>query len=105
MVRNLPNRLVPCPSVQFLGATIPERDNIVVVAHEDCVVCEVEKVCPFAQNLFAPFAFRDLGLQLFSSSPKVGGPLIDSCFQFIARLLKRLFRPAALNTYPAGDER
>src|SRR5205823_5422275 len=41
VMRNPPDRFVLCPSVEFLGAVIPEGDDVVVVAHEDSVVCEV----------------------------------------------------------------
>ena len=80
MVRNLADRLVLCPAVQFFGAVVPEGDDVVIVAHEDCVVGEIQKVCPLSQNLFAPFAFRDFGLQSFSNPPQVGCPLLDSSF-------------------------
>src|SRR6266498_3136789 len=104
MVRNLPNRLVPSPSVQFFGGTIPKGDDVVDVAHEDCIVREIEKIGSFPQNFFAPFAFRDLGFQPFSSPPEIGGPLLNFCFQLITRLLERLLRPPPLNTYPTGNE-
>jgi len=77
---NLADRLVLCPAIQLFGAAIPERDDVVVVAHEDCVVREIEKVCPFSQDLFAPFALGDFGLQPFGNPPQVGGSLLDSSF-------------------------
>src|SRR6266542_2163849 len=104
LVRNLPDRLLPCPSVQFFGGTIPKGDDVVDVAHEDCIVRKIEKIGSFPQSFFAPLAFRDLGLQRFTSPPEVGGPLLNSCFQLIACLLERLFCPSALNSYPTGDE-
>ena len=80
VMRNPPDRFVLCPSIEFLGAVIPEGDDVVVVAHEDCVVREIEKVCPFSQDLFASFALGDFGLQPFGNPPQVGRSLLDSSF-------------------------
>src|SRR5215475_2826507 len=102
-MRDLPDCLLSCPTVQRLGAAIPERNDIVGVANEDCIVSQIKQICSFSQGVLAPFAFRNFGLQTFTGSPEVGGPFLNSCFQLVAHPLERLLRSPPLNTYPTGN--
>src|SRR6266508_244274 len=49
LVRDLADRLLTLPSVEFLRATVPEGNDVIHVAHEDRIVREVEEFRPFAQ--------------------------------------------------------
>ncbi len=50
LVSNLTERLLPDPAVQLLGATIPERNDVVHTAYEDRVVREVQELGPLTQR-------------------------------------------------------
>src|SRR4030095_1936030 len=50
LVRDLADGLLPFPSVPFLGAAIPVRDDVARIAHEDRVVREVEEARLLAQD-------------------------------------------------------
>src|SRR5262245_54724748 len=102
-MRDLPDCFLSCPPVQCLGAAVPERNHVVGVADEDCVMSQIKQICSFPQDVLAPFAFCNLGHQTFTGSLEVGGPFLNPCFQLIAHPLERLLRSPPLNTYPTGD--
>ena len=63
-VGDLPDGLVPRPSVQFFGPTVPVGDHVVHVAHENRVVREVEQA-----GLLCSFGHFDL--EFIPSFPKL----------------------------------
>ena len=88
-----PERLLARPAVLLLRASIPERDDVVHVAHEDAVVSEIEQTGPFPQGLFGPPAFSDLGLQLLVGLLELCGPLPNPGLHLVARDLQGVFGP------------
>src|SRR5438132_1411919 len=53
-VTDFTDRLLPGPSVQFRGAAVPERDDIVPVAHEYPVMGDFEKFGLLPEHLLSP---------------------------------------------------
>ena len=64
-VRDATDGFFARPTVSFFGAAIPVGDNVVHVADEDGVVCEIEEISPLAQHAFGTFALGNLQPQLF----------------------------------------
>jgi len=56
-VRDLAEHLLLVPTVQLLGAAVPERYRIVHAAHEDRIVREVEEFGPLEQRRLYQLAF------------------------------------------------
>ena len=83
---DLSERFLTSPAISFLGAAVPEGDHVVHVAHEDCVVSEIEKVGAFAQR--------------FVCLPKFFRAVLDSCFELIARLSQSFFSVSAFGAHP-----
>ena len=63
LVRDLADRLLPLPSVPFLGAAIPVRDDIAHITDENGVMCEIEQV-----GLLASFR---RGIEFVEGLPKL----------------------------------
>ena len=98
-MRNPAERFFPCPSVEHLGAAVPERDHVAQVAHEHRVVSKIEQPRPFLQRLLAAFSLGDLGLDACAGAVQLRGALLDSFLQLVARRpLRRMKQPGRIAT-------
>ena len=93
LVTDSPERLLRFPAVLLRRSSIPERDDVVHISHEDAVVSEIEQTGPFPQGFFGPPAFIDFCLQLLVGLLELCSPFPNPGFHLVARDLQRVFGP------------